>query len=105
MFEANQFWFYSLVCSIILGAYSLYTSTQDPTTSGVGKGKDKRESEDEKVRKEKRRRVKTRLVADGFDLLIPGFVTGWIRTTPAVVGFASATSTVLSSKDIWDRMR
>jgi len=51
------------------------------------------------------RGVKRRLVSDGFDLFVPGFVTGWIPTPPTFVGFATIISTVLSSKDIWDRLQ
>jgi hypothetical protein len=51
------------------------------------------------------RGVKRRLVSDGFDLFVPGSVTGWIPTPPAFVGFATIISTVLSSKDIWDRVQ
>jgi len=51
------------------------------------------------------RGVKRRLVSDGFDLFVPGSVTGWISTPPAFVGFATIISTVLSSKDIWDRVQ
>jgi hypothetical protein len=48
--------------------------------------------------------VKRKLVSDCFDLFIPGHVTGYLPTSTATVGVASAVSTVLSSKDIWDRM-
>ena len=49
--------------------------------------------------------VKRRLVSDGFDLFVPGSVTGWLPTPPAFVAFATIISTVLSSKDIWDRLQ
>ena len=51
------------------------------------------------------RGVKRRLISDAFDLFVPGSVTGWIQTPPAFVGFATIISTVLSSKDIWDRLQ
>jgi hypothetical protein len=44
-------------------------------------------------------------VSDGFDLFVPGSVTGWLPTPPAFVAFATIISTVLSSKDIWDRLQ
>lgn len=34
------------------------------------------------------KRLKRRLVADFADLLIPGYVTGWINTGQGVVGMA-----------------
>jgi len=51
-----------------------------------------------------RRVVVRRLLTDGFDLFIPGHITSWIHTTPAFVGFASMVSTLLASKEIWDRL-
>jgi len=93
MLDANKCWWISLLCSIALGIIHLYTSWTRKTRSGKGsKG----------IRKMKG--VKRKLVSDCFDLFIPGHVTGYLPTSTATVGVASAVSTVLSSKDIWDRM-
>jgi hypothetical protein len=45
-----------------------------------------------------------RAATDACDLFIPGSVTGWLKTPPVVVGVASITSSLISSKDIWARV-
>jgi len=91
MLEANKFWFYSLVLSIIWGLVGI-TKTRK-TTMLAAEG-----AQNQRV-------LRRRLVTDIFDIFIPGHVTRWIRTGPVFVGFASVVSTLLSSKDIWDRLR
>lgn len=54
---------------------------------------------------EERQRVKRGIVSDCFDLFIPGSVVGWISASSATVGYVTVISTVLSSKDIWDRLQ
>jgi hypothetical protein len=101
--EGNKFWFYSLVCSILLGGLQLFAGHLEVQAETGERAKQQKQS----VQAQNRRfsGVKRRIVADGFDLFIPGFVTGWIITTHAFVGFAGVISTVLSSKDIWDRLQ
>lgn len=118
MLEANRFWFYSLVFSILWGLMQIFwiqiadetpekmaEKIHDRTaseTEGEGAGSQKAiRSAGSKSQKGVRRR----LVSDCFDLLIPGHATGWILTSTATVGFASLVSTLLSSKDIWDRLK
>lgn len=101
--EGNKLWFYSLVCSILLGWLQLYAGDVEVKGGTDKKAKGKKHSV--QARKKGLGGVKRRMVVDGFDLFIPGFVTGWIVTTHAFVGFAGAISTVLSSKDIWDRLQ
>lgn len=123
MLEANKFWFYSLVCSLLEGCMKLFfgdagierkvrlaatpnlkkekraklaDSTED---SAMDEGSPRESSKDN------RHNTKRRMVADGFDLLIPGSITGWVPTSPTIVGFAGAISTILSSRDIWDRLQ
>jgi hypothetical protein len=108
MLEANRFWFYSLVCSILGGLIQLFGGLE--AEGGNGKSGEKREAlTAHKTMKgaisKSLQGVKRRLVSDCFDLLIPGQVTGWISTSTATVGFATVMSTVLSSKDIWDRLK
>lgn len=117
MLEANRFWFYSLVISISWGSVKMFR--QQPGESGRT---EKQQSEKERPRTliakearkgqkhggagiEERRQIQRRLVTDVFDLFVPGHVTGWIPTSLATVGFSSVISTVLSLKDIWDRLR
>jgi hypothetical protein len=109
MLEGNRFWFYSLCFSILWGVVGLF-SRQDLSKKGPGRRGRKADGVAVKGKMERgisrsREGVKRRLVSDCFDLLIPGHVTGWISTSTATVGFASVVSTVLSSKDIWDRLQ
>lgn len=94
MVEGNRFWFYSLVFSVVLGVMEWY---EQGGAKGGEKGKKKARVD--------RRPVVRRLLTDGFDLFIPGSITGWIRTSPAVVGYATVVSTLLASKEIWDRVK
>lgn len=103
--EGNKCWFYSLVCSILLGILQLYAGDGEAKSGSDEKGKGKEKKQSVEAKKENISGVKRRLVADGFDLFIPGAVTGWIVTSHAFVGFATMVSTVLSSKDIWDRLQ
>jgi len=111
MLEANKLWFYSLVCSIALGILQLSSSTEDSKSKKGEKSKGKaaavgergKDGKGKRMGKEELQRVKIRLVADCFDLLVPGYVTGWIPVGTVVAGFAGVVSTTLSSKDIWDR--
>jgi hypothetical protein len=102
--EGNRFWFYSLVCSILLGWCQLYAGRGQFEGGSSEKSKGKKQGVQAQVQKATSSGIKRRIVADSFDLFIPGFVTGWIVTTHSFVGFAGAVSTVLSSKDIWDRL-
>ena len=110
MLEANKFWFYSLLFSTLSAIVQLLFGTS-PQPSRERKSSPKRlvkkKSAELRLNGEKkdRQKIKRRLIADAFDLLIPGHVTGWIPTGMATVGFASAISTTLSSRDIWDSLR
>jgi hypothetical protein len=103
LLEGNKFWFYSLVCSIFLGGLQLYAGGGEAKVGNSEKTKGKKQGL--KAQQQKLSGIKRRMIVDSFDLFIPGFVTGWIVTTHAFVGFAGAVSTVLSTKDIWDRMQ
>lgn len=102
--EGNKFWFYSLACSILLGWCQLYAGGGQLEGTNSEKSKGKKQGVQARAEKERLSGIKRRMMADSFDLFIPGFVTGWIVTTHAFVGFAGAVSTVLSSKDIWNRL-
>jgi len=110
MVEANRFWIYSLVFSIIWGSMQL---RYGPSTKLGGNVSFREMSTEDKyellaVQMEaagEREILKRRLVTDCFDLFIPGHAVGWIRTSSGFVGFASVVSTTLSAKDVWDRVR
>ncbi|KAH8599773.1 peroxisomal biogenesis factor 11 [Bisporella sp. PMI_857] len=114
MVEANKFWFYSLVLSVVSGLLRIFwLSRTHPVFRGISTtlgtpSKEYEQEEAEKLRLEARlkgRTLKRRLVTDLFDLFIPGHVTGWMRTGTVWVGIASMVSTTLSSIDVWDRVR
>jgi hypothetical protein len=86
-----------------LGGLQLYAEGGEIKGGSAEKGKGK--SQGVQAQKEKLGGIRRRMVVDIFDLFLPGFVTGWLVTTQAFVGFASAVSTILSSKDIWDRLQ
>jgi hypothetical protein len=101
--EGNKFWFYSLVCSILLGALQLNSASGE--VEGQSSERSKGKTHGVLVHKKDLAGVRRRMVADCFDLFLPGFVTGLLVTTQAFVGFAGAVSTVLTSKDIWDKLQ
>ena len=118
MLEANKFWFYSIVCSIIAGFLKLWQLSRESTAIEVQEVKEKDASDEKSPEKqatlmpEKQvskgkdyEPIVRRLVIDFCDLTIPGFQTGWAKTTPLIVGIGSATSAVLASIDIWNRVQ
>jgi len=103
MVEANRFWFYSLLFSIVLCVMQLLEGSRVPAEKESGGNKLKKD--EKKSLRVRRRIIVSRLLTDGFDLFIPGSITGWIHTSPAFVGFAGMLSTLLASKEIWDRFK
>jgi hypothetical protein len=111
LLEANKLWFYSLVCSILAACVPLFAREAEKETGrtasgGAVKTRSQRAKDAEKLRGASKMDwglLARRLVTDGCDLLIPGFVTGWLVTSPVIVGVATVISTTLSSKDIWDK--
>lgn len=44
-----------------------------------------------------------KVVSDSLDCLIPGVVLGWIDIGPGAVGAAMLVTTILTSRDVWER--
>jgi len=105
MVTGNSLWFFALLCSIIWGVFLLFGVGEVDENRRDEKNAKKKANNTKEERGNRLLGVKRRLVSDGFDLFVPGSVTGWVRTPPAFVGFATIISTVLSSKDIWDRLQ
>jgi len=94
--------------------YSFATLSSIPPTSVAVESPEKSatsEKETQLTRQEAARKLlqqKRLLARDAVmyaaDLFIPGAVTGWLRTEPAVVGAAMVVSTLLGSEDIWMRI-
>jgi hypothetical protein len=105
--EANKFWFYSIVLSLLLGIIQLWklefnSSLIFKKRKGVSEEQVEREVKEWKI---KRVRIVRRLVIDGCDIFIPGFATGWMVVSRASVGMGSVVSTLLASMDIWERVQ
>jgi len=117
LLEGNKFWFYSLVFSILWGVVQYVDASNEGYKVGVKEIDEKASRETssdleaeaklafELERTAQFRKLKSQMVIDGFDIFSPGFITGWIRTSASFVGFSSVVSTVLSSKEIWDRLK
>lgn len=116
LIEANKFWFYALVFSMLLGLIQLSALNRaynDTSTSHEEKEKlDSSSDEMIAARKKqvtelrsKKADLRRKLFVDTLDLFIPGHVVGWLSTSAATTGIAGAMSTVLSLKDIWDKSK
>jgi len=110
LLEAMKFWFYSILFSLTLSFLELFQlSYKSPTSkqSEKANGRPKKTSKASKAHElmAKRQDIVKRIITDGCDLLIPGFVTGWIETSFATVGISGVVSTVLVSTDIWNRVQ
>lgn len=105
MVRANQFWFVALLVSISMGIMEIWNwsgdAKIDASSEGKGEGTKSLLPQSEELAWNRSRR---KLTVDFFDLLIPGHVTGWIPSSLSTIGFASALSTLLASKEIWDKL-
>ncbi|KAK1728611.1 uncharacterized protein BDZ83DRAFT_570070 [Colletotrichum acutatum] len=66
----------------------------------------KRREDRKRWRREVAVKVKSlgrKIFCDSLDCLIPGVILGWVNVQPGTVGIAMFITTVLSSRDIWDR--
>ena len=98
LLEANKFWFYSLLFSLASCLLQLYRLRFLSTPAGAT-ARSKAESNVlpwPLVRQ---------ILTDACDLIIPGSITGWARTSPAIVGLATVISTLLASGEIWYRVQ
>jgi hypothetical protein len=98
LLEANKFWFYSLLFSLASCLLQVYRLRSLPTPAGAT------------ARSKARSNILPwplvrQVLTDACDLLIPGSITGWARTSPAIVGLATVVSTLLASEEIWYRVQ
>jgi hypothetical protein len=123
LFEANKFWFYALVFSLLssfLQLYLLYFTPATPTSttenekvtrSGKAlKSATKLDGEGAKAaikdaETAKRQVLIKKIAIDACDLVVPGSGVGWIPASPGTVGMAMVISTLLASEDIWARVQ
>jgi hypothetical protein len=110
LLEANKFWFYALVLSLISSSISMVsiffsssTLTTRTTPTNIEKETEKaaEASEHQNRRTALSRSVLKQIAIDGCDLFIPGTMLGWIYASSLQVGMAMAVSTVLAAGDIW----
>lgn len=108
--EANKFWFYALVLSVISGMYDLLLSMSSPSQKAPTPNKKAQKvdvKEPEKASElsnglsSSTRAIMTRAIIDVCDLSIPGAFLGWIPVGGSMVGMAMVVSTTLASQDIW----
>lgn len=101
LIEGNKFWFVSLLCSLTLGFLQLFSPL--PSSSS----KEKRNGKENNTMRAKatRRVVKMKLVADACDLLVPGYVLGWIGVSSSVSAVGGCVSSVISIGDLWKDFR
>ncbi|PWY70910.1 hypothetical protein BO70DRAFT_124496 [Aspergillus heteromorphus CBS 117.55] len=113
--EANKFWFYALVFSL-LGAWwgvLFPTTSSSPGSSSKGTKSGKKAKSSEKKRSPSAPLVSVsstrldvwavfkRVLVDACDLLIPGMFLGWVDVSELGVGVGMVVSTVVSGWEIW----
>jgi hypothetical protein len=95
LLEGNKFWFYSLLFSLASCLLQLYRLRFLSNSPGRSKA----------TSNTLLRPLAKQILTDACDLLIPGSITGWARTSPAIVGLATMVSTLLASEEIWYRVQ
>ncbi|CAK7563466.1 MAG: hypothetical protein SEPTF4163_001335 [Sporothrix epigloea] len=110
--EGQRYWFLSLSCSVMVGLLRMANLTDDlplPAKTDKNETADaekEKENQVKAIRQERRNRLVAlgrRLVADAFDVLLPGAVVGWTPLTPATVGLVMTFTTLLTGYDVWLR--
>ncbi|KAK0709631.1 peroxisomal biogenesis factor 11-domain-containing protein [Lasiosphaeria miniovina] len=115
--EANRFWFFSLLCGIIVGGlrlvglYRAQNRVSDSKSEKKGideKGSDSAvatelENRKKKEKKDEARKILRRLTADVLDISVPGSVVGWSPLSPGPIGVLMLGSTALTGLEVWDR--
>ncbi|KAL4757552.1 PEX11 domain protein [Aspergillus foveolatus] len=103
MTEANKFWFYALMLSVIRCTWELFFPSALATpskTSSSGSEKSKAKGQQPQPSPPKWPLVK-RILIDGCDLTLPGSFLGWTPVTSLQIGFGMVLSTVLAGHDVW----
>lgn len=96
MTEANKFWFYALVLSILRMTWLIFFPVEPiPTANGKGKAKT------EKTASQPKWPLVKKIIIDGCDLTLPGSFIGWVPASGLQVGAAMVVSTVLVGHNVW----
>ncbi|KAL4776623.1 peroxisomal biogenesis factor 11 [Aspergillus nidulans var. acristatus] len=103
MTEANKFWLYALMLSVIRCTWELFFPSAPATpykTSSSESEKSRAKGQQPRPSPPKWPLVK-RIIIDGCDLTLPGSFLGWTPVTPLQIGLGMVLSTVLAGHDVW----
>jgi hypothetical protein len=103
MTEANKFWLYALMLSVIRCTWELFFPSAPATpykTSSSESEKSRAKGQQPRPSPRKWPLVK-RIIIDGCDLTLPGSFLGWTPVTPLQIGLGMVLSTVLAGHDVW----
>lgn len=115
--EANKCWFYSISVSIVLCFYNWLMHPAPVKETTAQNDKKTSEKNNETVDAVKGTsgdpvkswgtdpKIRTQLAIDFSDLIVPGAAVGWIPVGPIIVGVASTISTVITGRQIWNRVQ
>ncbi|KAL4816669.1 peroxisomal biogenesis factor 11 [Aspergillus spinulosporus] len=101
--EANKFWFYALMLSLVRCIWELFFPSVPATpskTSSSGSEKSKAKGQQPQLNPPKWPLVK-QIIIDGCDLTLPGSFLGWTPVTPLQIGLGMVLSTLLAGHNVW----
>ncbi|CAK7270141.1 hypothetical protein SEPCBS57363_003953 [Sporothrix epigloea] len=108
--EGQRYWFLSLSCGVMVGLLRMANVTDDlplpakADTNETADAEKEKENQGKAIRQERQNRLvalSRRVVADAFDVLLPGAVVGWTPLGPATVGLIMTFTTLLTGYDVW----
>ncbi|KAL4989622.1 peroxisomal biogenesis factor 11 [Aspergillus falconensis] len=101
MTEANKFWFYALVLSIIRCTWEVVFPSAPATPSKASSSSSEKSEAGSQQSSPPRWPLVKRIIIDGCDLTLPGSFLGWTPVTPLQIGLGMVVSTVLAGHDVW----
>ena len=99
--EAQRFWLVGIMFSVVSGVYSLRKLADKER--GVVKTEAEGRLAGEKIVKD-RKALKTQLLSDCADAVIPAAGLGWVGVDDGVVGLAGLVSSVIGLKAAWKKV-
>ncbi|KAL4998426.1 peroxisomal biogenesis factor 11 [Aspergillus recurvatus] len=101
MAEANKFWFYALVLSVLRCTWEVVFPPAPATPSKTSSSSSEKSKAGAQQSSPPKRLLLKRIIIDGCDLTLPGSFLGWTPVTPLQIGFGMVVSTVLAGHDVW----
>ncbi|KAL2817655.1 peroxisomal biogenesis factor 11 [Aspergillus granulosus] len=95
--EANKFWFYAIILSIIRATWDLLFAPAPPTPAKNEKGT----APVALATGPSKSTLVKRIVINVCDLTLPGSFVGWLPVTGLQIGIAMVVSTLLAGHGIW----